>query len=239
MTSIFERICRRYLKSRGWAVAPGATNAGGDFFLFKYQKADGTFDYEKYRSIQTAGNHRKIDNVWADRPTIDFIASYLRKVQPGLSSGLCHGSRNGTEVRWFREALEVNILGTDISDTAGQFDLTQWDFHDVNTDWIGQFDFVYTNSHDHAYDPQKALETWIGQIKPNGAVLLEHTVAHSESGTNELDPFGVQPNSLPFLVLQWGQGKYAVTEVLSPPHTKPNGLKIWIFVIRKLGIAST
>lgn len=34
------------------------------FELHRYQRADGTFDYERYRAVQTEGNHRKLANVW-------------------------------------------------------------------------------------------------------------------------------------------------------------------------------
>ena len=35
-------------------------------------------------------------------------------------------------------------------------------------EWIDFFDFVYTNSLDQSYDPRKALEIWLDQIKKNG-----------------------------------------------------------------------
>lgn len=233
---VLDKLARKYLKTRGYFIPVGQnSSASTDFFLYDYKKPDGSFDYERYRQVQEDGNKRKIENVWADQPTINFIADYLKARNPDLKRGLCHGVRRGNEQKWFSDRLGIDAIGTDISDTAKDFPNTvQWDFHDRNPYWVGQFDFVYTNSHDHAYDPQKAIETWLEQVNDKGAVFLEHTMGHSEQGANELDPWGVDPRILPFLIAQWSKGRYAVTEVLQPPHTKPNGLKIWVIVIRKL-----
>lgn len=38
-------------------------NSGAKFQLHSYKNADGTFDYDLYRKIQTEGNKRKIDSV--------------------------------------------------------------------------------------------------------------------------------------------------------------------------------
>jgi len=230
-----DKIARKYLKARGHYI-PFAQNTAGvsDFFLYDYKNSGGKFDYEHYRKIQEDGNKRKINNVWADQPTINFIADHLKSAGRPLQRGLCHGVRRGNEQKWFSERLGIDVIGTDISETAKDFPNTvQWDFHEHNPDWVGAFDFVYTNSHDHAYDPRKAIGEWVGQISAHGSVFLEHTMAHSETGANELDPFGVDPRFLPFLIARWSEGKYAVTQVLEPPHAKPNGLKIWVFEIRK------
>lgn len=205
-----------------------------NIYLYDYRRPDGTFDYERYRRVQTEGNKRKINNVFADQETIRLIADYCTASFGSVEAGLCHGCRNGAEVKWFREHLGPVVQGTDISDTAAQFDnMTQWDFHEANPDWIGKFDFVYTNSHDHAYDPKKAIGTWVDQLKPNGLLFLEHTPLHSINGTSELDPFGVRPEYFPSLILEFGAGKYSVREVIRPKHRKPNGTEVLIFVIHK------
>ncbi len=227
-----ERFAKRYLTKRGYRFHK---DTGEDYLLYDYRKADGSFDYDRYRKIQEETNIRKIENVWADQPTIEFISGYLKSKKPNLTAGICHGVRRGNEQRWFSEALGIPVIGTDISSTAEQFPNTvQWDFHDRKEEWVGAFDFVYTNSHDHAYDPKKAIDAWIDQLTDDGMVFLEHTIDHSESGANEADPFGVDARILPYLITQWGEGRYAVTEVLHVPHRKPKGMKIWVIVIRKL-----
>lgn len=231
--NIVDELARRYLRAKGYYV-PGVKNQNDEYTLFKYTRPDGSFDYEKYRIIQEDGNKRKINNVWADEETIKFISNYLNKTNSSQNRGICHGVRRGLEQQWFSETLGVDAIGTDISETATRFPNTvQWDFHEEKPEWVGAFDFVYTNSHDHAYDPKKALDTWVRQLKPGGAVVLEHTPGHTPSGTSQLDPFGVDAKIFPYLIAKWGAGEYAVMEILEPPHTKPQGLKIWIFIIRK------
>lgn len=206
-----------------------------NYQLYRYAKPDGTFDIERYRSVQINGNKKKLDRVFADQHTIDFIADHLTATDAAPTRGLCHGTRRGLEQKWFADRLGADVIGTEISDTATQFPNTvQWDFHDRNEEWVGAFDFVYTNSHDHAYDPEKAFNTWVDQLRPGGCLLIEHTSEHTPLHANALDPFGVEPDVFPFLVLQWGKGRYAVTEMLSPPFTKPNGHAIWVFVIRRV-----
>lgn len=220
-----EKAARKYLLRRGYSVSQsGSEDIHADYRLMSYSS------YEQYVAIQTEGNKRKIDQVWADEATINVICQYIRENIPGAKKGLCHGSRNGTEVRWFADRLGVEVIGTDISETAPQYGLTQWDFHNENTDWTGQFDFVYTNSHDHAHDPKKAFTTWIGQLAPGGKLFVEHTIGQSPATVKQLDPFGVESKLLPYVVLGFGEGKYAVTTMLKPDHEKGGG-PIRVFVI--------
>ncbi|MBX3569093.1 MAG: hypothetical protein KF914_13610 [Rhizobiaceae bacterium] len=232
--SKLSKLLRTYMLRRGYTVTRAQSASGTeDYFLYGYADGSGSFDYERYKAVQTEGNKRKIDNVWTDRETIAFICDFLKGRGQPLRRGLCHGSRNGTEVRWFRELLGIDVTGTDISETAANFPhMVQWDFHERNPDWVGKFDFVYSNSHDHAYDPAKALEAWIGQLAPEGVLLLEHSTSHSEWGASELDPFGISPKLLPYVVLKFAGGRYCVTDLLEPSHVRPKVGRTWIFVLR-------
>lgn len=223
-----EKLARNYLRKRGYSISEcGAEDHDGDYRLVRYSS------YDQYVSVQTEGNKRKINQVWADEATIDVICDYIRKTIPDVKRGLCHGSRNGTEVRWFSERLGIDVMGTDISDTASQFGLTQWDFHNENPAWEKAFDFVYTNSHDHAHDPKKAFTTWVGQLAAGGKLFIEHSVGHAPAAVSTLDPFGIDPKLLPYAVLGFGDGKFAVTDVLKPDHKKAGG-PIWVFVIERV-----
>jgi len=199
-----------------------------------YQHDYGAGGYQKYKDVQTLHNKRKITNVWADEQTLRFISDYLRQQIPTVTAGLCHGTRNGFEQKKFSELLGCPVMGTDISDTAITFpNSVQWDFHEVNPEWIGRFSFVYSNSLDQAFDPQKALKTWVGQLADNGLVIVEHTMAHSPSGASEMDPFGAHPLIMPGLLFEWGRRLYRLKDILYPAHTKAGGLKIWLFVVEK------
>jgi hypothetical protein len=204
--------------------------------LLIYQHDYGLGGYDKYRTVQIAHNKRKIHSVWADEKTIDFISTYIKAHIPNPVAGLCHGSRNGFEVIEFSRRLNCNVCGTDISDTAKDFPNTyQWDFHEPYGEWIGKFSFVYTNSLDQALDPRKALHTWADQLRADGFIFIEHTMQHSPQGASSMDPFGAHPLVMPYLIFEWGRGKYRLVDILKPDHVKKGNLKIWIFVIGKWG----
>ncbi len=43
-----------------------------------YRDRNGSFDYNRYKSIQQNGNKAKIDNVWVIEENICFLAEYIR-----------------------------------------------------------------------------------------------------------------------------------------------------------------
>lgn len=133
--------------------------------LFKYGS------YEEYKEKQVEANLKKIDRVFAHRDTIESIFNE----NPNVKSILCHGSRNGKELEWFKEFYpDAKILGTDISHTANDFEnMVEWDFHEVNPEWIGKFDIIYSNSFDHSYDPDKSLNAWVDQLSKDGVLCVE------------------------------------------------------------------
>ena len=150
-------------------------------------------DYESYRRLQQEGNERKLHLVYAREPIIVHITRYAEHRLGRVNSVLCHGTRNGAELKWFKNALSGHptVLGTDISSTATQFpDTIQWDFHDMKPEWEGAWDVIYTNSWDHAFDPKRAISTWLRCLSPNGLLFLEHSHNHEPTVVNKLDPFG-------------------------------------------------
>lgn len=121
--------------------------------LYKYR------DYEEYKQAQIDGNLRKLDCIWASMDNIVMLSNYLKTNIPDLKFGICHGTRRGEEQKLFRELLGVEVIGTEISHTATQFPNTiEWDFHNVKDEWINNVDFIYSNSFDHSYDPEKCLD---------------------------------------------------------------------------------
>lgn len=188
-----------------------------DYVLHTYES------YEQYRNIQIKGNKRKISKVWTNKETIDLIVEELDLKDKQV---MCHGARNGSEVQWFKEAGCIS-QGTDISDSASEYGLIQWDFHEENPVWEQMFDVVYTNSWDHAYDPQKAFTAWMKQIHPDhGRLVIEHSRDHSVKFTNELDPFGVSLNRLLILIEEWGFKVEKIIETLPENVNKSNILVI-------------
>lgn len=195
-------------------LQPVDTSRG--FELHRHRKLDGTFDYEKYRQIQTAGNKRKLDHVFAREENIAFLSDYINAKMTEVKFGICHGTRRGKEQEWFSRHLGCEVLGTEIADTAEQFPSTiQWDFHDVKPEWLGAVDFVYSNALDHSHDPEKCLSAWMSCVRKGGLCILEHTSKHERA--TELDPFGADIRQMPYLILTWGKGKFCVREILDAP----------------------
>jgi len=170
----------------------------GDQSLLKYE-VDGEFDYELYKETQTLGNKMKLGNQWAPEDHIRILSEYMGQAGNTPKRGICHGTRQGNEQVWFRRHIpgDADVIGTEISDTATEFPHTiQWDFHDQNDAWIGQMDFVYSNSWDHAFDPKKALKNWAECLIPGGVLLLDHGWNYEVDRVTALDPFGISEKGL-------------------------------------------
>ncbi|MEJ0016835.1 MAG: hypothetical protein WDN25_09735 [Acetobacteraceae bacterium] len=181
---------------------------------FSYVAADGSFDYERYRSVQTAANKAKIAGQWAREPTIAFVAGYILGVIGKPAFGLCHGTRRGAEQAWFAKYLDCDVIGTEISDTATDFPATiQWDFHEVKPEWLCAVDFIYSNSWDHSYDPVKLFNAWVSCLRPGGLCLIEHTPFHVDA--NEMDPLGMTEAELVEMLTELGRaGGWKVKQVI-------------------------
>jgi hypothetical protein len=191
--------------------------SGPGLTLHRYLREDGSFDYAAYKRIQTEGNRLKLDQVWVREDNIALLAAYIRSLIPSPEFGICHGTRRGKEQEWFRHYLGCEVIGTEISGTAELFPHTiQWDFHEVKPEWIKAADFIYSNSFDHSYDPEKCLNAWMRCLKKGGLCILEHSTLHGPEGATELDPFGADITLMPFLILTWGQGRYGVRQLLRP-----------------------
>jgi hypothetical protein len=151
--------------------------------IYKYK------DYNDYITEQIIANKKKIKNVWVSDGTIHKIFTK----HGSAHNILCHGTRNGKEQELFNKYFpEANIIGTEISDTATQFKNTiQHDFHEIKREWINKFDIVYSNSWDHSYDPEKSLETWMGQLNENGKLYLEQALDPSDNESRKSDPLEI------------------------------------------------
>lgn len=183
-----------------------------------YLNTNGEFDYKKYKETQTSGNKAKIQNVWVQEDNIQFLSNYILKGNSKPNFGICHGTRRGMEQLWFSKYLGCDVIGTEISDTAKDFPNTiQWDFHDLKDEWIGNVDFIYSNSFDHSYNPEMCLNNWMKCLKPNGVCIIEHSDYHGVKGVDDLDPFGAELLIMPYLILSWSKGAFAVKEILDAP----------------------
>lgn len=215
----FKQLVRQGFRKIGYDIRPFHGQIEGEGFVqYRYLTPDGAFDYEQYRRMQEDGNKRKIEWVAVKEENIKFLADYIQHHLATPEFGICHGTRRGKEQEWFRKHLGCEVIGTEISATATQFPHTvQWDFHEVKPEWLNAVDFIYSNSFDHTYDPEKCLNAWTSCLKLGGLCFLEHASAQSQRAANMLDPFGADLPMMPYLILQWGKGKYAVREIIQSP----------------------
>lgn len=207
--------------------------AAQDVYLHQYDS------YEQYRDVQISHNRRKIGNVWADEQTLALMCDELRRMFPNRDPirGLCHGARNGFEQNFISTRPGFDAIGSDISPTAADYPRSvQWDFHDPNPDWTGRFDFVYSNSLDQSWNPRAALTTWLGQLAKGGCLVIEHTDRHGPEGASEMDPFGVRPMVMPYVLAEWFGDAIAVKFLKS--HKPNKKLDVWLFFIRPIDIPS-
>lgn len=223
-----RHLVNKGLQSFGVKLVP----AHHDQLLYQHDYGRGGF--EAYQHAQIEANRRKFDRVFADERTLAAIAGDIRS--HGLArEGICHGARNGWEVEWFSRTLGCPVIGTDISETAKEVaNLVQHDFHDVRDEWIGRFSFVYSNSLDQAFDPRKALDAWAGQLTPDGRIYIEHTMLHAPAGAGEMDPFGAHPMVMPYLLFDWGKGKYRLADILRVEGIEhAHKERVWVFVVER------
>ena len=201
-----------------------------DYVLYPYSS------YEDYRDTQIRYNLKKISNVFADEKTLLRVAAIVNESKPNPAFGICHGSRNGFEQKTLSGLLNCQVIGTDISPTASEFENSVcWDFHEVNESWKGSADFVYTNSLDQSWNPRAALETWLGQLSKDGVLIIEMTEGHGPTEASSMDPFGVKPTVFPYLLTQYfGSGvtiKHSIDEKYGAGSNR-KAKNAWLFEIR-------
>ena len=200
--------------------------------LFKIHKYK---NYDEYKNTQIYFNKQKINKVWADENTLKIVSNFLKEsIKSEKIKGLCHGSRNGFEQKCFiQEIPNAEVIGTDISDTANNYENSiVHDFHHEKKEWIENFDFVYSNSLDQSYDPEKALNTWLNQIKKDRYIIIEHSDQHGVVSSGKMDPFGVEASFFPYLLTEWFGHKISLKIIKSIKKNK-NDAPVYFFIIKK------
>lgn len=221
-----KKVSCRALKSIGYVCVREKDIA--DYYLHEYDS------YEQYKEVQVRYNIEKIDNVWADKATLDRVANLLtERFTKRPIVGLCHGTRNGFEQNYLRNlSKKIEATGTDISYTASNYENSvQWDFHDEKDEWKDVFDFVYTNSLDQSWKPKQAVLTWLGQLSEDGVLIIEHTELHGPKGASEMDPFGVKPMVMPYVLTMWFGSQISISHSVAKKENFNNDA--WLFVVSK------
>lgn len=227
-----RRLARRLDETALERISAGRVEEAEDFRLFRYETPDGKADVELYRRLQTEANKMKIENQWVPQEHIQLLSAYVRAAGHVVQRGICHGTRRGNEQVWFRKHLgpEADVFGTEISDNATDFPHTiQWDFHEVDPQWVGQMDVVYSNSWDHAHDPQTAFAGWISCLRPGGFLMLDHGWNYRPERVTAMDPFGISEEGLVKMLNRIGKAKGKVVEVINGGKHKDLPIRTVIF----------
>ncbi len=180
-------------------------------------------NYSEYVKCQKAANAKKSSNVWANEKNIRFLAEYLKKHNP--QNGICHGTRGGHEQAWFNKHLPAcGVIGTEIGD-ASAINTVKWDFNKPNKSWHDYFDFIYSNSFDHAFDPAFTLKLWSRQLVAGGLIILEYDRRQEHTGeismkANKDDPVSITLEELIELIPKWSSTMKVVTVLNMPVVTQ-------------------
>lgn len=136
--------------------------------------------YEDYLKDQTAKCKQKESYIRqkSERKYWEFCANFAKFEVPKGSSVLCLGARFGDEVRAWRtlgcESVGVDLFG-DEKDLVIKAD---WNNLPFDSD---SFDYVYTNSIDHANDLDRMVREIKRVLNVGGKVLLELMRRHASS----------------------------------------------------------
>lgn len=196
-------------------------------------------NYDRYLDNQKIKTKSYLNNFsykksWTKENTIKQISKYIKNSNKKKSyMGICHGCRFGNEVLWFKKNLNTkNIIGTDIEPEASKYNnVITWDFHKIKKEWINKFDFVYTNSHDHALYPKKAISNWVSSLNKDGLLFLEHSRSHGKLYQDSIDVTAIETEILPFAILDLSKGNYFIKDMI-----KLNSYRDYyhcVFVIKK------
>jgi hypothetical protein len=228
---LLHRFGYQILQAPSWSTSRDVNEQDG-YRLANWKQADGQYDLAAYRREQERGNRAKIEQIWTNRPNINYVSQWLRDrgVKPQFI--VCHGTRNGFEQQVFSDFFHCEVIGTEISATAAQFPLTiQADFHESRPECEGKADIVYSNSLDHAYDPAMALRAWARSVKDGGAILLEKASDSDPRGVSDLDPFGIAlPDLLVFLLETLGDVA-SIRALLNVPNPRADATYHRVIVV--------
>jgi hypothetical protein len=188
--------------------------------VYKYK------NYNEYVECQTAAFNRKRWNLWAVEKNIEYLSDFINATIPNAMRGLCHGVRQGIEQQWFMKHLGgMEVIGSEIGGVISD-NTVKWDFNKVNIEWIGKFDFIYSNSFDHAFNPVETLRVWAGQVKAGGLIMLEYDKRQEHTGeisksVNKTDPVSITVDELIEKIPEWLSGLDArVVMILDMPVVK-------------------
>jgi len=200
--------------------------------------------YISYREAQEAKTGKELEALFLPEVVanvvVRFVAEHLAP-RPGQCAlrGLCHGAKIGGEVRMLRRGFEaqcrgcnISLLGTDISKEAAGKSNGDVVFHDYQLpreEWLGEFDFIYSNTLDHSLYPLAALTAWRHSLRAHESLMaLHHSNLHQSLHIDAVDVYGGSLGDYCHLVHTAG---FEVIEVVRLPSAE-HGVDDLIFAVR-------
>jgi len=141
-----------------------------------------------------------------------LAASGMKNQESSTFSMICMGTRNNGERVWFRSLMKTqNVFSLDIADNRFKegekwvaspmpgadfaeflkFDHNEFfkpdfvmDFTALPEDWDEKWDFLYSNSLDHSYDPTATFREWVRVVKAGGVLALGFSLESQLSSTD-------------------------------------------------------
>lgn len=150
--------------------------------MLHYKKFD---SYENYTEAQVAKLRGREDYVRlkSERKLTDFLVDFIR-FEGYIPSGckiLCLGARFGEEVRAFRK-IGYEAIGIDLWADEGDL-VVKGDWNDLP--WENEFDVIYTNSIDHAWNLETMIDQILKALKKKGKVIIALDQNHTHACGDE------------------------------------------------------
>jgi hypothetical protein len=206
-----------------------------------YTLFDSYEDYEQYLEVQRGKTKRRLkvftgeskSIMWTSITNISDISKLIKNfTKKSNFTGICMGSRSGEEQVLFQKFLgnDSKVLGVELTPDAKDLPNTIIaDFHFLPRNLYAKFDFVYSNSHDQSFNPKLAIDCWIKCLKINGLLILEHSRSHGKSYAGRQDPFGVETEILPYLIMEWFTTKLRLEGIYQPSQKYGPSHRYFVF----------
>lgn len=137
--------------------------------------------YDHYVKTQEKTVNRRGLGPYFTDVEMQRIADWCKLHDLIVRRGICHGARNGLEADELMKVLPGSAMfGTDLFPYSGKSALVKGkatvvrcDFAKRHPRWVGRFDLVYSNSLDHALNPEETLKVWFEQLGLEGVLFVQ------------------------------------------------------------------
>ena len=193
----------------------------------KIRKAKG----KEYKRAQRQNFRKGFNNTWVTKEVGKKLAAGVLDIlaqQPRV--GICHGVRNGTEMRMLQSRFpKAEIWGTDLDPNVLLQDIDNCiclDFHEALPNWERKFDFVYSNALGHSNNPRKALKVWFSTLRLGGVCVIQWAKGR-ERAPSDTHCVSASYSDMGALLEKYG-------EIAKTFKVKAGKMEFMVFVVKKI-----